>query len=402
MIPRDSVAFLLERAEATLSANIIQLPSGSYLTAGRNQFKTLWTRDFALAVRGLLLMNRSDVVKHHLTTLIRNRRTSDSLVPRVMDSIAPRWRVMRQFWIRMIPESIGFLRGDLPIHDPLKPEYRDEHGSEAVDSNLLVLKAALEYVEHTGDQAWWRENEEAFRGIYGFYANKLRDGLIWQAKFSDWQDSVKREGHTFYVNLLYYLVSKKIRTYSDWSASETELEKTRQKIETTFRDENTGLFRTVAGYPQISSDGNLLAIDLGYFSSREEEQAHYQRLKNHPLWRGNGDVPGRVTLPAYPDSWKSIAVRVVSLHNYHEDLYWSWLMGLAGKVAISQGDDVEAERVLRALEKIVRRDGAVGEVFRDMPELPLWESQWFRAEIPFSWGAGFVVDFCKRFQHERR
>lgn len=376
-------------AGESLSANIVALESGLYLTAGRHQFKTLWTRDFCMSVRGLLRINRSDVAKHHLQTLIRARRSYDGLVPRVMDSMSTPKRVSLYFLAKILP----FIHPDRPLVDPLITQYRDEHGTEAIDSNLLVLLAALDIVDKTGDSSWWAEHEGALIEIYRFYDSKFRNSLIVQPPFSDWQDSTRRDGHTFYTNLLYCVASRRLAKYPGFGVNLKRVEEMRAMIEETFRDKTTGLFLSIAGKTQISVDGNLLAIDLGYFAPKSEEAtALYESLKRHPLWKGRSDLPGYVTFPNYPNSWKSVAVRVARLHFYHDRIYWSWLMGLAAKVATLQGDQEEASRILGRLNKIAIRDSAIGEIYTDTPELNLWRSRWFEAEIPFSWGAAFVID----------
>lgn len=396
---RTSPPSLFRLAEASLVANIVTLGSGTYLTAGRNQFKTLWTRDFALAARGLLQIGRADVVRNHLGRLIEKRRPSDALVPRVMDSMKVGWRVVRKFLTQMVPPSIRWFDSDPPILDPLVPEYQDEHGTEAIDSNLLVLLASLQYVASTGDREWWNVHEPALRQIYHYYDEKLSDGLVRQARFSDWQDSVRREGRAFYTNLLYSTVSERLAIEMSWPISAEKRNRLRSEIQNVFFDPASGLFRSLEGYSQISVDGNLLAIDLGFYPpASEPARALYANLKKHPLWNGPGGIPGQVTVPAYPPDWKSLAVRFVNLRNYHEDLYWSWLMALSGKVALLVGDRAEGERIYATLEAIVRRDGAVAEIFVPEPLLPVWRSRFFSAEMPFSWGAAFAVDLSRAIE----
>src|SRR5690349_8047136 len=78
----DEGARLHAIAQASLQANVVTLESGPYLVAGQHQFRSLWTRDFCFASRGLLLLDRADVVRNHLTALALNRRLKDGLVPR--------------------------------------------------------------------------------------------------------------------------------------------------------------------------------------------------------------------------------------------------------------------------------------------------------------------------------
>src|SRR5436309_13073847 len=78
-------------AVESLSNNIVELARGPFLSAGRGQFRGLWTRDFCFSAPALLELGRADVVQNHLSALIGHRRSDDSLVPRLMDSLSPAW-----------------------------------------------------------------------------------------------------------------------------------------------------------------------------------------------------------------------------------------------------------------------------------------------------------------------
>lgn len=178
-------------ASDSLKANIMTLPSGKYVSAGQNQFLTLWTRDFCHAVRGLVAIGEEDVAKNHLSYLLKSLRP-DGLVPRVVDNRLVQFRVAYQSFRKLVP----FLP-KLAFKEPLKAQYVDEHGSHAIDSNLLVLLAALMVKKTPGGDVWWKEHEEELKKVFRWYDDQFRDGLIYQTAFADWQDSVKREGHTF-------------------------------------------------------------------------------------------------------------------------------------------------------------------------------------------------------------
>jgi glycogen debranching enzyme len=60
-------ANIKEIAKKSLETNIVKLDKGLFLSAGAHQFKSFWTRDFCFSSRGLLAINRGDVVKSHFT-----------------------------------------------------------------------------------------------------------------------------------------------------------------------------------------------------------------------------------------------------------------------------------------------------------------------------------------------
>jgi hypothetical protein len=379
---------LLSIAVASLTRNIVELACGPYLCAGRGQFRGLWTRDFCFSAPALLEVGRVDVVRNQLSALIRNRRASDSLVPRLMDSLAPGWlRVARHCALRWMP----FGSRELPLGDVLVPEYRSEHGVEAIDSNLLVLLTATEYVRASGDTAWWERHERDLVDIYGYYAPRVQGDLIDQPAFSDWQDSARRRGTTFYTNLLYQVVTERLTPHRAFGIERGRAERIRERIEAEFLDPEHGLYRSVRRRPHVSLDGQLLALELGYLPVDGRRAADlYRWLKTHVLW-SRGGMPGSSTVPDYPAHWISLSTRLVGLSGYHDRIRWSWLMGLAARVALKMGDKTGAHDILMRLEQIARRDGTIHEIyFENSPYLP-WRSPLYVSEADFSWGSACVI-----------
>ncbi len=383
-------------ARASLARNIVRIGDQDFLTAGAHQFRSLWLRDFCFSSRGLFIIDRADVVRDQLALFLENRRPSDGLIPRVMDSTSPRVRVSLNTLFRLL----SFER-DLSIRSPLRAEYQDEHGTEAVDSNVLFLLTALDYVKRTGDIAWWEGHREALVQIYHFYDAKLdpADGLVVQSRYADWQDSVARDGKTFYTNLLYFVANERLaeRDGSSFGVTSSRLSALRSSIMRRFFDDKAGLFlslyREGQALPYVSLEGNLLAIDLGFVKATPA-QLLYGHLRRSALWGASAlDLPGFDTWPDYPDAWKSPAVRFARLAHYHDRIYWSWLMALSAKVAGQMGDRAESGRILETLSRLATRDQAITEVYSpDSAELPLFKSWIYRSETPFSWGSAFVLD----------
>lgn len=365
----------------------MDLASGPYLSAGRGQFSGLWTRDFCFAARGLLDLGRGDVVANHLSALLSRQRASDGLVPRLMDSVSPAYlRVAWHCTGRFLPARWRVL----PLGDALIAEYRSEHGVEAVDSNLLALSVAIEYVQRSGDHAFWQRHEPRLVRAYRYYDRLLVDDLIFQPAFSDWQDSARRSGKAFYTNLLYYLVTARLAASAAFGIDAKRARRVRSRLQEAFFDVSTGLYRSMEGQPYLSLDGVLLALD-GELSNTAESAALYAALKHHALWARHG-IPGWCTTPDYPNHWISIQTKLVRLRHYHDRLRWSWLTALSAKVAARMGDVAEAERIIEHLRAWAERDGAIYEVYSpDRPYLP-WRSPFYTSERHFSWGAGLIVE----------
>lgn len=387
MVAPGAYGDLFRVASEGLLGNIAVLDSGPHLRAGRGQFSGLWTRDFCFAARGLLELGRGDVVGRHLSTLLANQRSHDGLVPRLMDSVSPAYlRVAWHCGGRFLPARFRAL----PLRDALIAEYRSEHGVEAVDSNLLVLWAALEYVDSTGDRAWWERYEARLVRAYRYYDRLLSADLVVQPPFSDWQDSARREGKTFYTNLLYCVVSARLATSAVFGVDSRRASRIRARLLETFFDAGTALYRALEGLPYVSLDGVLLALDAELLNA-PDASALYSALKRHELWRRH-ELPGWCTAPDYPNHWISLQTKLVGLRHYHDRLRWSWLTALSAKVAATLGDLAEARRILGQLQALAARDGAIYEVYSPAsPSVP-WASRLYTSERHFSWGAGLIVE----------
>jgi GH15 family glucan-1,4-alpha-glucosidase len=375
-------------ARRSLETNIHTFGTRHYLSAGAAQFKGLWTRDFAWSTRGLLAMGRADVVKDQLELLLSNLRPSDHLLPRTLDSTDTKFRVALATAHQLLP----FLPESLGISDHLKPEFIDQYGQLAFDGNLMVVLAAKQYVDATGDTGFWAAHKTQLADALKFYDAHTKDGLLQQPAYSDWQDSVKREGASFYSNMVYQHVLELVAGDPAFPGAATKSATLREKIENTFKDPTTGLYRSMATGPQTSLDGNLLALDLGFVSPDSAAgKALFTALRASPLWTAV-QGPGFTTWPSYPADQKSPIERFVGLEGYHDTLYWSWEMALAAKVAGRMGDMEDAKAIVGRLEKMASRDGAVAEVYEPKDGLPVKQTLLYHSEHPFSWGSAFVVD----------
>jgi hypothetical protein len=378
------VSKLREIAAASLRANIITLPSGRYLAAGQNQFLTLWTRDFCHAVRGLLTIGEDQVAKDHLSLLLKSLRPTDGLVPRVLDNQIVQWRVAWQSGRKLLP----FLP-KLSFKEPLKPQYTDEHGSHAVDSNLLVLLASLQVRSRAGGESWWAQHETELMRAWHWYDDKFKDGLIWQTPFADWQDSAKREGHAFLTNLFYFLAGERLRGLG-WAIS-YDAEVFKDKLKRTFVTPS-GVFSSLVGSPVVSVDGNLFALEAPEFLDEAEKKKLWADLLAHPLVKDYEGVIGVCSTPEWPVNEIAWHVKFARLHRYHGELAWSWLMGLGLRVTQLMGDDAARARQLAKIRDVLEREGEVVEIHDPLSNWTPWGSWLLRAERPFSWGAGYMVE----------
>lgn len=367
---------LFSIAQHSLRANIETLSCGRFLTAGRNQFLTLWTRDFCHAVKGLMSIGEEEVVRNHLIYLLSHLR-ADGLVPRVIDNHLVQFRVAWQTLRKQVP----FIP-ELSFKEPLKAQYQDEHGSNAFDSNLLLLLAALELPDD-----FWIQHEENLLKVFHWYDDKFKDGLLYQASFSDWQDTTNREGHTFLLNLFYFMVASRLKT-KDLNFDQ-DLEAFKKKIKELFFSD--GVFLSLNGQNVVSVEANLFALLDEAFLTFEEKKSLWEKLKAHPVIALDGTI-GRCSYPDWPSKDLAWHIKFARLKRYHGSLSWSWLMGLGLKTALVMNDQQMIQKQLRHIEKILLRDGEVYEVYDPLKDFSPWGSWLIQSEHPFAWGAGYLCD----------
>jgi len=297
----------IDIVERSFNSNIVETVEGPFLRAGAHQFSGLWVRDFCYSIEGLLNLGREDVVKNQLIAFIQNRRPSDNLIPRLLDNVPSARRVLRGMfpWLGKVP----------PLEPPFQAEYTGEHKTIAIDSNILILRGLLLYIEKTDDKDFPFSLEQIFTELLAFYDNKFESGFIVQEAFGDWQDSVKRTGITFLTNFHYWWVLKKATQLNLIHRDPSEIYAFKKRLQTLFQDKDSGLYKTHKNINVISLDGNALALnEIDFWDSSVKRQEFYQTFKRSLFHQ----YPGMVSYLDYLRSWCSLNVKMVGLSHYHD------------------------------------------------------------------------------------
>ncbi len=374
----ESFAGLRQRARSSLLRDLETRPAGPLLSADRWPLGRLRTRDFCFAARGLLQLGEVSLVRALLEWLLCHRRASDGRVP---CGLVPVPRLLRAALAAGGWRTAG---------RRLRPEYVAGRGREQVDCNALVVLRALDHADHTGDCGFLHEHSDALEALLAYYARRMRGDLFSQPPFADWQNSVRRDAPAFYTNLLIFRATER------WAerrgdAPRRQLARWRATLERVFRDPHSGLFRTLAGHPQLSLGDQLLALDLGFVPPRSAAGlALYDALRSQPLWSLTG--PARSTWPDYPASWISLRARLAGLRHVHDRQLSPWLLALGARVSGLCGDRSGSRDALQRLERRVLQPGGLAESFQGGPvrrRLATWLD---RNQQRFSWGAGLWLE----------
>lgn len=370
---------LLEISSNSLRANIIKLPSGKFLTAGQNQFQALWTRDFCHSVRGLLSLGETAVCENHLAFLLKSLR-SDGLVPRVLDHLPVQLRVGWQSCRKLVPFFPG-----LPFREPLYPQYTDEYGSNAYDSNVLVILAALMMSDE-----FFNRHEFELKMVWDWYEDKFHDELIRQKAFSDWQDTTRREGKTFLLNLFYFVAATRLKK-KGWKI-ENDLTAMKEKMVKFFW--NGELFLSLQDQNVVSIEGNLFALECEEFLNPTERGLLWENLKNHFLVTNDHGI-GRCSYPEWSKKDLAWHTKAANLQHYHGSLTWSWIAGLGLAVSSQMNDNEFVEIQLRHIERLLGDGPHVSRIYDPENDFQPWKSWPLSSEGSFAWGASYIVHALK-------
>lgn len=347
------------------------------LTAGAKQFRSVWTRDFCFAAGGLVAAGRPEVVQSTLRAILSKQR-ADGLLPRLLDD--------RSWMLRVILGSLGRER---PLEKKLKPNYIGEHGAPAIDGNALVAWAASK-VE---DAAFAKEALPILTRALMYYEGRMKDGLVVQPPFSDWQDSIKaRRGRVFFTNLIVWKGLHSAAAVAE-RAGETgasfrgRAEILRARILAHFWDEATGTFSNIERGGPLSCDGMLFAVAWGFVDAVTAPRI-MAALEGARVFTPWGP---RCAIPDYSFAARGWITRLAGIPDYHDRLIWLWQSALAVRAWKAVGEPARARLLALEIAAILERDQAAGEVYEPETGLPV-KRRFYKSESPFSWGAGMVVE----------
>ncbi len=382
------------RAASIAAVNVLnsverrRLASGGevlILNAGRRNFREPWARDFGFASFGLAELQSKRVLREGLEMFLRYQ-VPDGQFPVKMHSTSVLNRYLHAQFGR-----------EQPIHAPLRPKFRTGHDTLSLDGNALLVIASANYLRLTGERAWLDARWEALgKGLDWLGGHAGSDGLLKQQSYSDWADTVARNGRVLYTNVVYWKAIEEMQ----WMAGlldrqgaqasyAAQAERVCEAVQRAFWRADEGHFAASDTFELLSSSGNLLAIAWGL---AEPEQGH--QILDEMERRGMADpVPTRATDRPYPPSAIALENRLGGLASYHTEAAWLWL-GAWHVIALCRfGRMEEAREILSRIASTVVRDGVIHEVYG--PDGRPLSSFWYQSEAPLTWNAAMVFHACR-------
>ena len=369
--------------------------SKEVLHAGYRNFSESWARDFGFAAYGLLTLKQYEPVKETLEAFFHHQ-TAIGQLPVKLHSVDVVTRFLHSFFGREQPNELM-----------LKPKYISGHGAPSLDGQGLLVIAALEYTQETGDTRFleehWGKLQAAMRWLENYRKLASEDPLLYQGAFADWADSIARHGRVLYTNVVYWkalsemaIAATRLDLHQEAVDYFVQAEKVLRAINRYFWRPDLGYFITSDELTQLSSDGNLLAIAWGLATQEQAESI----LSVMERARMAEPVPTRVTYPSYPRHLIAMENLLGGMGNYHTDASWLWIGAWHVISLVKVGHLEEAQQLVTRILKVIVQDRQVNEVHA--PNGKPLSSMWYTAEAPLTWNAGMIIYACHIFESKRQ
>ncbi|GAB4581311.1 MAG: hypothetical protein Fur0022_40580 [Anaerolineales bacterium] len=362
-----------------------RLPDGTerlILCAGIRHFREPWARDTGFASYGLVELNELQAAKEALEVFLLTQNETGQFPVKIHST---------HFLERYL---YSILKREQPVDRPISPRYITAHNTISLDGNALLIIGILNYAFRSGDYAFVRQYWPNLLKALAWLETHVKeeDSLLHQGAFTDWADSIARQGKILYTNVIYWKalldmaeVAQTCGHPDDRRLLGEKARHVREAINAHFWRPDLGYYVTSQFFDNLSSGGNLLAIAWGLASP---EQAH--TILDAMRYFGMGTpVPTKAVHRAYPRQFIAIENRLAGIADYHTYFAWLWL-GAWHVIALAHMRRLEeARELLYNMSRVIVRDGAVHEVYR--PDGHYASTFWYTSESPLTWSAGMFI-----------
>ncbi|MBN1502830.1 hypothetical protein JW930_04755 [Candidatus Woesearchaeota archaeon] len=349
------------------------------ILTGLDHFTDYWARDSMYACLGALELGEKKDLEHVKKNLVllADKQSKNGQIP---------FRVgTRLIFLKML---------GIKNNNSLGARYRqDKSLSKPTDPNPLFIIVAQKYIEKTQDRFFIKKYFKSITLAMQWSISLAgKDGLIQEAVYSTWADTMRKKGRVLYTNVLYYASLKafveickgmKVK-YKRYDVLSENVNTTLNK-EFWFKEHYVDWVNT-REYTNFASGGNLFAIVFG-IADKTKAVAILDYTDTNSI---NSPVPSKAHFPAYRDSEISLLNRFLGMGNYHNRWHWLWVgcMNAVANQKISR--KVKAKEILGDVARIIVRDKVCHEVHTEKGT-PLNLGRRFRSEAPYAWTAGFFV-----------
>jgi glycogen debranching enzyme len=348
-------------------------------------FREPWARDTGFASFGLIELDELQAAKEALDVFLLTQSTEGQFPVKIHST---------HFLERYL---YSIFNREQPIDRPISPRYITAHNTISLDGNSLLIIAILNYARRSGDYDFVRASWDKLKHALSWLETHVKesDGLLHQGAFTDWADSIARQGKVLYTNVIFWKalldmaeVAQTCSHPEDRRVLGQKARHIREAINEHFWRPDLGYYVNSQLFDNLCSSGNLLAIAWGLASP---EQAH--AILDAMRYFGMGiPVPTKAVHLAYPRKFIAIENRISGIADYHTYFAWLWL-GAWHVIALARMERLEeARELLYNMSRVIVRDGAVHEVYQ--PNGRYASNIWYTSESPLTWSAGMFVYAC--------
>ncbi|MEK9727735.1 MAG: amylo-alpha-1,6-glucosidase [Candidatus Margulisiibacteriota bacterium] len=347
----------------------------SGINAGKTHFSDVWIRDSSFASLGALSLKDTEIVKNFLSSVIINMK-SDGQCP---------LRIGQKY----------FLLKYIHLKGPTGPTFiEDKYISIPVDSNALFIIVSHQYITQTRDTMFLKTNYEALIKAIDWYKTVEKNGLVYEGPYAGWADSVKKQGHVLYTNVLYCHALKCISDMAKiLDISQDEIDYTnrwnhvKEKVNTKFWNGNflVDWIKDNKKKDILSIDGNALAIlfnivDLSKQNKILTQIVDQKMITNHGVKLINKSYQWTDIYPPF---------HIIGLKDYHNGLIWLWVSAITSIAFIKNNKITNGMKILDTMANVINQHETMYEIY-DTNGNPI-KRLFYKSEEDFAWSAGLFI-----------
>lgn len=375
----------IKQAYLIATENLRQCYKDGKVIASLKNFSDFWARDTFWALPGVLEIGDNDIARACLEYFLSLQR-SDGKIPR---------KISVDF------NGLKYLTGKSLLRKKPRPIYTGNLPPfSSMDANSLLIIAAADFIIKTSNEQFAQIHYAKMKAAIDWYKSHTRNGFVREFALGNWMDTVFKNGHVLYSNVLYCEAFKQFSCIAEFAGWENDCGEYREKhlaLKKKIDEEfwNGEFYDDQLGkHDHFDLAGNVLAL---YFKIAIGEKKRKIIEKIIQLKKGRKLLP--TVNPRYP-WWKINPVTyLLGMQNYQNDVSWMWI-DLFAVAALFENDYIsEAKDMFSDICNIIVQNGAVHETYFS-DGTPYKTTHWESA-VPFAWGSGvFLKIYSKIFAND--
>lgn len=374
---------LIDEARTIAENNLRQCYFEGKILASLQNFSDFWARDTFWALPGVLKLGDLEIAKNSFELFLKYQKPN-GLIPRKIALDYNGFKYLFKISIkRKNPRAI--YKGNVPFFD-------------YVDGNSLIIIAFEKYLEKTSDTDFAENNYEKFKNAIDWYENKLENGFIREHLLANWMDTIFKNGHVLYSNVLYCQslesfskIARLLKKNEDAIFYEKQYHDLKGRINKEFW--NGSYFDDVLGcHKHFDTAGNVLAC---YFNIASPERA-----KNifNKLAEIRKEILLPTVLPTYP-FWKiNPLLYLMGFPEYQNGISWPWIDILACAALNNYGFEKDALEYFMRVSEVIVENKALHETCWNNGR-PFDKFLW-KSAVPFAWASGLFLEVYEIIRKE--